>query len=193
MRGNLHQTAFGHHPFINQAYSRFRSYGIVRWVVDLAILGFAIPVIARNPTHDLLVASAYAIAAAGLCVILFVPLIGPRSESDHRPSFWVGPALAFTQIALIPAAALLIRAYGDRSNRHSRRGVAANLAPLEKRIYINTGPANGSLSQRLALAAGCCCIASVVAGIMQLYCIAKMYSQARNTKSIENARIETLE
>ncbi|KAJ3480314.1 hypothetical protein NLG97_g8099 [Lecanicillium saksenae] len=193
MLNDLHRTAFGHYPSINHAYTRFRSYGIARWVVDVAILGFAIPIIARNPTHNLLIASAYTIAAAGFCVLVFVPLTRPRSECDQRPAFWVTPALALTQAALIPAAVLLIRCYADKSNRYSRRELSGGTASLEKRIYINTSNISGNLNQRLALAGGCCCIASVIAGIMQLVYVGKMYSQARSTKAMQNGEIEMLE
>lgn len=61
MSSNLLRTAFGHYPIIKNAYTRFKYYGIVRWVVDLAVLGFVIPILARNPGHDLLIASAYTV------------------------------------------------------------------------------------------------------------------------------------
>lgn len=61
MSSNLFRTNFGHEPFINHAYTRFRHWGFVRWVVDLAILGFAIPVLAMDPGRDLLIASAYTV------------------------------------------------------------------------------------------------------------------------------------
>ncbi|OAA80341.1 hypothetical protein LEL_03827 [Akanthomyces lecanii RCEF 1005] len=193
MSSNLLRTNFGHYPFINNAYTRFRYWGIVRWVVDLAILGFAIPVLARNPAHDLLIASAYSVGAAGLCVVLFVPLIGPRSQSDPRPSAWVMPALAITQVALIPAAALLIKGYSSRDGRYSRRDLSAGRDGLDKRIYISHGSFSGSLEQRLALVGGCCCIASIVAGIAQLYYLWRIHSQTRNEKMMANATIETVE